>query len=156
IRVWLERPLDGDPGGRRVRPVQVRGAAVEGLAAVFLLERPFRQADVGLLRDPPLLQREHRAPLLTKPSWLCLAPRPAACRARASCAYGPSPSESSPCRLYPSISNSSSSSPLASSALRFDAASIAFRNAARTPACSSSRIAAMVVPPGDVTISRNS
>ena len=36
------------------------------------------------------------------------------------------------------------------------AAWIAFRNAARTPAISSSRIAAIVVPPGDVTISRSS
>src|SRR6266542_898337 len=36
------------------------------------------------------------------------------------------------------------------------AAWIAFRNAARTPACSSSRIAAIVVPPGEVTDSRNS
>src|SRR5215212_8388403 len=36
------------------------------------------------------------------------------------------------------------------------AALIAFRNAARTPACSSSRIARVVVPPGDVTASRSS
>ena len=44
----------------------------------------------------------------------------------------------------------------ASSFERCIAAWIAFRNAARTPACSSSRIAAIVVPPGEVTISRSS
>ena len=44
----------------------------------------------------------------------------------------------------------------ASSRERSIAAWIAFRNAARTPACSSSRIAAIVVPPGEVTISRSS
>src|SRR5439155_17392074 len=46
-----------------------------------------------------------------------------------------------------------------SSASSFDrsiAAWIAFRNAARTPARSSSRIARIVVPPGDVTASRSS
>ena len=47
-------------------------------------------------------------------------------------------------------------SPAASSRERTMAAWIAFRNAARTPAISSSRIAAIVVPPGEVTISRNS
>ena len=41
-------------------------------------------------------------------------------------------------------------------ATRSIAAWIAFRNAARTPACSSSRIARIVVPPGEVTISRSS
>ena len=48
------------------------------------------------------------------------------------------------------------SSPAASSRARVIAAWIALRNAARTPADSSSRIAAIVVPPGDVTISRSS
>ena len=43
-----------------------------------------------------------------------------------------------------------------SSRARFIAAWIALRNAARTPACSSSRIAAIVVPPGEVTDSRSS
>ncbi len=33
---------------------------------------------------------------------------------------------------------------------------MAFRKAARTPACSSSLMATMVVPPGEVTISRSS
>src|SRR5215203_698206 len=47
-------------------------------------------------------------------------------------------------------------SPSASSFERSMAAWIAFRNAARTPARSSSRIARIVVPPGDVTISRSS
>ena len=46
--------------------------------------------------------------------------------------------------------------PSASSRARSMAAWIALRNAARTPACSSSRIAAIVVPPGDVTDSRSS
>src|SRR6266508_3187745 len=50
----------------------------------------------------------------------------------------------------------SSSPPRASSALRWQAASMAFRNAALTPASSRWRIAAMVVPPGEVTISRSS
>ena len=44
----------------------------------------------------------------------------------------------------------------ASSCERSIAAWIAFRNAARTPACSSSRIARIVVPPGEVTASRSS
>ncbi len=48
------------------------------------------------------------------------------------------------------------SPPSASSFERVMAAWIAFRNAARTPACSSSWMAAIVVPPGDVTISRSS
>ena len=47
-------------------------------------------------------------------------------------------------------------SPSASSFERSIAAWIAFRNAARTPARSSSRIARIVVPPGEVTISRSS
>ena len=47
-------------------------------------------------------------------------------------------------------------SPAASSRERSIAAWIAFRNAARTPARSSSRIARIVVPPGEVTISRSS
>src|SRR3954454_21070564 len=47
-------------------------------------------------------------------------------------------------------------SPAASSRERSIAAWIALRKAARTPACSSSRIARMVVPPGEVTASRNS
>src|SRR3954471_3098492 len=47
-------------------------------------------------------------------------------------------------------------SPAASSRERSIAAWIALRKAARTPACSSSRIARMVVPPGDVTASRSS
>src|SRR5262249_51789094 len=47
-------------------------------------------------------------------------------------------------------------SPSASSRERSIAAWIALRNAARTPACSSSRIAAIVVPPGEVTDSRSS
>src|SRR5438552_6721868 len=47
-------------------------------------------------------------------------------------------------------------SPAASSRERSIAAWIAFRNAARTPPDSSSRIAAIVVPPGDVTASRSS
>src|SRR4029079_9215709 len=46
--------------------------------------------------------------------------------------------------------------PSASSRARSIAAWIALRKAARTPACSSSRIAAIVVPPGDVTDSRSS
>src|SRR3954471_16368063 len=50
----------------------------------------------------------------------------------------------------------SSSPPCASCSLRFLAASIAFRNAARTPASSRWRIASIVVPPGEVTISRSS
>src|SRR5829696_2064051 len=48
------------------------------------------------------------------------------------------------------------SPPAASSRPRSIAAWIAFRKAARTPACSSSRIARIVVPPGEVTISRSS
>src|SRR5829696_5542546 len=48
------------------------------------------------------------------------------------------------------------SPPAASSRPRSIAAWITFRKAARTPACSSSRIARMVVPPGEVTISRSS
>src|SRR5215212_9563599 len=47
-------------------------------------------------------------------------------------------------------------SPAASSRLRSIAAWIALRKAARTPACSSSRIARIVVPPGEVTVSRSS
>src|SRR5439155_5963407 len=47
-------------------------------------------------------------------------------------------------------------SPSASSRERSIAAWIAFRNAARTPARSSSRIALIVVPPGEVTCSRSS
>src|SRR4029453_15938176 len=47
-------------------------------------------------------------------------------------------------------------SPSASSFERSMAAWIALRNAARTPARSSSRMARIVVPPGDVTISRSS
>src|SRR4029077_10938526 len=47
-------------------------------------------------------------------------------------------------------------SPAASSLLRSIAAWIALRKAARTPACSSSRIARIVVPPGEVTASRSS
>ena len=43
-----------------------------------------------------------------------------------------------------------------SSRERSVAAVIAFRNAARTPARSSSRIARVVVPPGEVTVSRSS
>jgi hypothetical protein len=50
----------------------------------------------------------------------------------------------------------SQESPSASSCERSIAAWIAFRNAARTPARSSSRIARIVVPPGEVTISRSS
>src|SRR5439155_17299108 len=62
----VQRTLDGDPRRRRMGPVQVRGAAVERLASVLLLVRPFGQADVRLPGDPPLLQREHRAPLLRR------------------------------------------------------------------------------------------
>src|SRR5437763_11696891 len=47
-------------------------------------------------------------------------------------------------------------SPAASSRDLSIAAWIALRNAARTPACSSSRIARIVVPPGEVTASRSS
>src|SRR5262249_32988861 len=47
-------------------------------------------------------------------------------------------------------------SPAASSRLRSIAAWIALRKAARTPACSSSRIARIVVPPGEVTASLSS
>ena len=47
-------------------------------------------------------------------------------------------------------------SPAASSRERTIAAWIALRNAARTPACSSSWRARIVVPPGEVTISRSS
>src|SRR4029078_6423427 len=47
-------------------------------------------------------------------------------------------------------------SPAPSSRLRSIAAWIALRKAARTPACSSSRIARIVVPPGEVTVSRSS
>src|ERR671922_73748 len=59
-------------------------------------------------------------------------------------------------RLGCGLEDSVQDSPRASSRERSIAAWIAFKNAARTPARSSSRIARIVVPPGEVTISRSS
>src|SRR5918996_2760450 len=46
-----QRPFDASPRGRRVRPVQVRGPAEEGLAAALFPVRPLRNPHVGLLGD---------------------------------------------------------------------------------------------------------
>lgn len=52
--------LDRRPAGRGVEPVQVRGRAVEAVAAVLLLDGARREADVGLAaRRPPLPLRRH-------------------------------------------------------------------------------------------------
>ena len=55
----LHVAVDLDPRGRRMRPVQVRRAPVEGFAAVLFFERARGQTDVRLLRDLSARQGEH-------------------------------------------------------------------------------------------------
>src|SRR5207247_7756150 len=114
-----QRPLDTDPGRGQMGSVQVRGPALECLAAVLLLVRPVGQAHVRLPGHLALRQRKHRSPLPDSSAPLRRLPRGASL-------LGPLPLALlllalpivRPPVLRPSPSTNSISSPLADPLLR--------------------------------------